>query len=146
MYVKRKYLCQIRFYNFTNTIQRHRTWGTCIYSFDRRRRTLVIMTKGNNWLCFLVITAVLGWEGDDVSLRLAKEALHRMGIDPNRPFLRDTAMNSFVFVQHVFNQIQEKQNDLRISPDRDPRVQFYNSLSGLCLYYTKKRFLIRKTL
>lgn len=87
------------------------------------------MTKGNNWLCFLVITAVLGWEGDDVSLRLAKEALHRMGIDPNRPFSRDTAMNSFVFVQHVFNQIQEKQNDLRISPDRDPRVQFYNSLS-----------------
>lgn len=85
------------------------------------------MTKGNYWLCFLVITAVVGWEGGDDSLRLAKEALHRLGIDPNRPVQRETQINSFV--QHVFNQIQEKQNDLRISPDRDPRVQFYDSLS-----------------
>ncbi|XP_062599910.1 protein decapentaplegic-like, partial [Saccostrea cucullata] len=65
--------------------------------------------------------------GAFVPPRLSSEFLQTLGIDPGgrvpitRPLLP--------YVQHMFLQIEEKQDDLRMYSDRDPRVQFYNPQS-----------------
>ena len=67
--------------------------------------------------------------------QLNVEVLHKLGIDASGSSPGNLRPLSS-YIRHVFQQIQERQDVLRIPGDRDPRVQFYSSTSGM--YYFRK--------
>nr|XP_022313559.1 uncharacterized protein LOC111118401 [Crassostrea virginica] len=60
--------------------------------------------------------------------QLRIEILHKLGIDPSGSSPGNSRPISS-YIRHVFQQIQERQDMLRIPGDRDPIVQFYSSTS-----------------
>ncbi|XP_048757541.1 uncharacterized protein LOC125667904 [Ostrea edulis] len=83
------------------------------------------MTESRLFLCLAALVIAVR-EGAILSPQVTIE-LQKLGIESSEPVPRRRPVSAYV--QHVFSQFEEKQDELRMYTDRDPRVQFYDPMS-----------------
>jgi hypothetical protein len=85
------------------------------------------MPESKVWMCVAALVIAVR-EGSVIPPQSTIEVLQKLGIESVESVPRRRPVSPYV--QHVFSQFEEIQDELRMYPDRDPKVQFYNPESG----------------